>query len=74
MLRITLLALSLVLSAPQVPADAKDDAGAFEFGIDAYQRGDFETAEKVFRFLAENGYASAQFNLGLIYNNGLGVP
>ena len=43
MLRATLLALSLALSAPQVSADTFDDAD------NAYERGDFDTAAKTFR-------------------------
>ena len=68
MLRATLLALSLALSAPQVSADAFEDA------VSAYQRGDFLTAAKTFRKLAEQGDAAAQYNLGLMYDNGQGVP
>ena len=54
MLRATLLALSLALSAPQVSADA------FDYAVDAYQSGDFDTAAKTFRKLAEQGDADAQ--------------
>ena len=66
MLRATLLALSLALSAPQVSADAFDDA------YNAYQRGDYLTAAKTFRKLAEQGDSTAQYNLGLMYDNGQG--
>ena len=67
MLRATLLALSLAFSAPQVSADAFDDA------YNAYQRGDFLTAAKTFRKLAEQGDSVAQYNLGHMYDSGLGV-
>ena len=66
MLRATLLALSLALSAPQVSADAFDDA------YNAYQRGDYLTPAKTFRKLAEQGDSTAQYNLGLMYDNGQG--
>ena len=66
MLRATLLALSLALSAPQVSADAFDDA------YNAYQRGDYLTAAMTFRKLAEQGDSTAQYNLGLMYDNGQG--
>ncbi len=46
----------------------------FQAGVNAYERGDYETALKEFRPLAEQGYASAQYNLGVMYDNGLGVP
>ena len=68
MLRATLLALSLVLSAPQVSADTFEDA------VSAYQSGDFDTAAKAFRKLADQGDAAAQYNLGFMYDLGQGVP
>ena len=40
----------------------------------AAQRGDFETALRLWRPLADQGYAKAQFNLGIMYDNGEGVP
>ena len=43
-------------------------------GIAAYDRGDYETAYKEFLPLAQAGDATAQFYLGVMYNNGLGVP
>ena len=45
----------------------------FRKGLDAAQRGDFGTAFREFRPLAEQGLASAQFNLGWMYRNGKGV-
>ena len=41
-------------------------------GIAAYQRGDYATALKEFEPLAEQGYAGAQYNLGLMYDKGHG--
>ena len=67
MLRATLLALSLTLSAPQVSADTFDDAD------NALERGDFDTAAKIFKELAEQGDPDAQTNLGFMYENGQGV-
>ena len=49
----------------------KDD---FENAADAFEREDYETAYKLILPLAEQGDAYAQFNLGLMYRNGLGVP
>jgi len=49
-------------------------AGPFEDGIAAYDRGDFATALRLMRPLAEQGYASAQHNVGIIYGDGQGVP
>ena len=46
----------------------------FEAGVAAYQRGDYTTALREWGPLAEHGLAAAQFNLGLLYANGQGVP
>ncbi len=43
-------------------------------GMAAYQRGDYATALREWRPLAEQGNAEAQYNLGLMYDNGWGVP
>ncbi len=40
----------------------------------AYQRGDYATALREWRPLAEQGNAKAQYNLGFMYRYGLGVP
>jgi hypothetical protein len=40
----------------------------FEAGVDAYNRGDYATALREWRSLAERGNASAQFNLGALYS------
>ncbi len=48
-------------------------AQTFGDGLIAYQRGNFSTAAQIFRPLAELGHADAQFNLGHMYANGLGV-
>jgi len=46
----------------------------FQAGKDAYDRGDYETALKELRPLAEQGLAAAQKNLGVMYQQGQGVP
>ncbi len=43
-------------------------------GVAAYKRGYYATALREWRPLAEQGVADAQFNLGFMYRNGLGVP
>ena len=63
----TLLALAAVLAA--VPAFAD-----FQTGLDAYQKGDYVAAAKEWQPLAEAGDAVAQYNLGLLYLDGHGVP
>ena len=46
----------------------------FQAGEDAYKKGDYATALKQWRPLAEQGDASAQFRLAYMYVNGYGVP
>ena len=40
----------------------------------AFRHGDYETAFREFKPLAEQGHADAQTNIGLLYENGQGVP
>ena len=68
MLRRTTLALVLALLA--WPATAQD----FKKGMAAYKRSDYATAIRAFRPIAEQGYAKAQFILGVMYSKGQGVP
>jgi len=42
-------------------------------GVHALDVGDYATAYKEFKTLAEQGNAEAQYGLGYMYNNGLGV-
>jgi len=49
-------------------------AGPFEDGVAASERGDYATALRIFHSLAAQGDAEAQFNLGVIYFDGKGVP
>ena len=46
----------------------------YDDGWAAWLAGDYETAMREFRPLAEQGDAGAQLNLGLMYANGHGVP
>ncbi len=63
-----MLAVVVVLVA--APACTDD----YETGVEAYQRGDYATALTEFRPLAQQGDARAQYNLGVIYSKGQGVP
>ncbi len=64
---VALVALSILLA---LPAAAQD----FRMGLEAYGRGDYATALREFRPLAEQGDAGAQTLLGGMYLNGKGVP
>ena len=63
-----LLAVLLALAA------APAAAGDFQAGVAAAQAGDYGRALAEWKPLAEAGKRDAQFNLGLLYENGLGVP
>ena len=52
------------------PASSAD----WEKGVAAYESGDFATAMREWEPLAEQGDATAQGNLGLMYDEGQGVP
>jgi TPR repeat protein len=49
-------------------------AGDLEDGVAAYKDGDFALALQLWRQLADKGHAIAQFNVGLLYEKGHGVP
>ncbi|MCH7853918.1 MAG: sel1 repeat family protein [Proteobacteria bacterium] len=46
----------------------------FAKGQSAYDSGDYETALTEWQLLAEEGDANGQFGLGLLHDNGFGVP
>ncbi|WP_321323999.1 SPOR domain-containing protein [uncultured Parasphingorhabdus sp.] len=62
-----LLGLALTMAAAPALADVKD-------GVDAWGRGDFQTAINEWRGPANQGDADAQFNMGQAYKLGRGVP
>jgi hypothetical protein len=53
---------------------ASGAAGPSEDADAAMKRHDYKTALRLIRPLAEKGDANAQYNLGVFYDNGLGVP
>ena len=71
---ISVLLFSLILGVPSYSADFyKGLTADFYKGLTAAQNGDYATALKKWKPIAEAGNAVAQFNLGLIYEKGLGV-
>ena len=66
MLRVILISLMMFAAAP-ASADKFDDA------YSAYKRGDYSTALRLWRLAAEQCNASAQNNLGAMYDKGHGV-
>src|SRR5277367_2028155 len=71
------LLIGLMLTAGGGAADRLADditsVDPLEDGIAAYQRGDFAAALQLFQPLAEHGDASAECNLGVMYEQGRGV-
>ncbi len=61
------LLLALGLAAPVL-------AGPYEDADAAYYKGDYTTALRLYRPLADKGNVDAQHNLGFMYENGRGVP
>lgn len=67
MKRLALVAVLFIGLALSARAD-------FNAGVAAYNRGDYAAASAAFMALAERGQAKAQFNLGFMYEKGLGAP
>ena len=67
---ITTLILALAIAQPVAAQSFKPDYLA---GLSAYVQKDYATALKLWRPLAEQGHAKAQYFLGLMHANGQGV-
>ncbi len=67
--KITIALVTVALFSGVVMANAAD----FSAGADAFKRGDYTTALRVFRQLADQGDSAAQYILGLMYSKGQGV-
>jgi TPR repeat protein len=65
---ITMIVLALGIAAPVFAEPPDEDVNA------AYQNGDYATALRLLRPLADQGNPGAQHNLGLMYSHGQGVP
>jgi len=66
-IRICMALLLIALGSPVY-------AGNFEDGEAALGKGDYVTAAREYRKAAEQGFAKAQYNLGVMYRKGEGVP
>ncbi len=64
--RVWLAAMPLLLAATAWSGD-------YETGFEAYEVGEYATALAEWQPLAEEGDASSQYGLGLLYGNGFGV-
>jgi TPR repeat protein len=68
-LRATLTALLILVSGAGAAV-----AGSWKDGNAAYNRGDYATALRLYRALADQGDSSGQNSLGFMYAMGNGVP
>jgi len=66
------VALAILLLTAQVAWSA--DESDIDRALKAYQAGDYQTAFPLFKRLAEQEHALAQFALGVMYHHGWGVP
>mgnify|MGYP001156541706 CR=1 FL=1 len=64
-----LVSLFLVVQLSAIPAQA-----GFDEGMSAYTSGDFDGAAREFKPLAQKGDKDAQYVLGMLYEEGQGVP
>ena len=64
----------LLIACAILPAALPVWAGPLEDGLAAYKKGDFDTAVRLLRPLAEQGEAQAEEKLGRMYQRGKGVP
>ena len=53
---------------------SQKDTASYQEGVDAYAKGNYAVALEKFKPLAEGGNMQAQFNLGVMYRQGQGVP
>src|SRR6478736_1399089 len=70
---VRILLVLLALASPLSMAGGAV-AGPFEDAQAAHGRSDYATALRLWRPLADQGNADAQYNLGTLYDNGTGVP
>ena len=69
----TLLTTFCVTIAVLLGSAGNSWSADFQKGVTAAQSGDFATALREWTPLAEQGDADAQYNLGVMYDNGQGV-
>jgi uncharacterized protein len=69
-----LLMLTTALTACQMATIRPFTGSNLQAGLDAYDRGNYKTAQRLLKPLAEQGNPQAQAKLGNMYWLGLGVP
>ncbi|MBT7666798.1 MAG: sel1 repeat family protein, partial [Rhodospirillaceae bacterium] len=72
--RITkLLCMGLFITGAFLTPATYANSADFKTGYRAYQRGDFAAAAKEWLALAEAGNTKAQYNVGILFDQGKGV-
>jgi TPR repeat protein len=66
--------MKVILGAGLLLLGSLEANADFAAGLAAYQKGNYEKAIEEWRPLADAGDSSAQFNIGLMYHDGQGVP
>lgn len=64
----------VAFSFAQAQSDKVPEPVSLNAGLQAVQSGDALQALRHFQVLAAQGHDAAQYNLGLMYLNGIGVP
>jgi len=64
---ITALTCLMLFTTPVVAGESEDE-------VAAYKAGDYQKVFRLFKLLAELGNTSVQYNFGLMYDNGDGIP
>ena len=73
-MRSTVAALLVIHLLVIFPFAVQVVAGPFEDANDAWRRGDYPTAHRLYKPLAEQGDTLAQIRIGVMYSSGVGVP
>ena len=73
-IKILLAASLLVASLTTAAAPTAEQRQQLDQAFSAYQQQDYRRAHELFLPLAQQGYAAAQHNLGVMYEKGQGVP
>lgn len=68
--RLGALIISFSLAAPVAAGQVEE----LQAAVTAHDRGDYSSSLRTHHLLADQGNAEAQFNLGLFYDQGKGVP
>lgn len=66
--------ISMLITGLAVAGPLEEAAGSFEDALKACDRRDHKTEYRLIKSLAEKGDVSAQYHLGVMYDDGHGVP